>query len=112
MNQLTIFDITPQPLPETPPKATVTEDATPVTDNQETATENPLIFPYTIPDSPDITSILGIGDRVLILPAKYDLKPNAPGIVKAFVLGGVVVQRRDGEGLYQRKELHRIPPEK
>jgi hypothetical protein len=105
MNQLTIFDITPQPLPETPPKATLAEDTTPVT-------ENPLIFPYTIPDSSDITTILGIGDRVLILPAKYDLKPNAPGIVKAFVLGGVVVQRRDGEGLYQRKELHRIPSEK
>jgi hypothetical protein len=98
--QLTIFDLPLQSLPEHEPSPEPTPKIT-------TATENPLIFPYTIPDSPDLTSILDIGDRVLILPAKYDLKPNTPGIVKAFVLGGVVVQRRDGEGLYQRKELHK-----
>ena len=99
MNQLTIFDITPEPAPlpiPVPPKPEPKPEASPW-------------FDYELPDSPDITSILGIGDRVFILPAKYDLKPNAPGIIKAFVLGGVVVQRRDGEGLYWRKELHRIP---
>jgi hypothetical protein len=106
MNQLSIFDLTPNPELES------LSIPAPGQPEPEPVPEVSPWFDFTIPDSPDITSILGIGDRVLILPAKYDLKPNVPGIVKAFVLGEVVVQRRDGEGLYQRKELHRVPTEK
>ena len=96
MNQRTIFDITPAPEPE------------PVSQVVEPELERSPWFKYELPVSPDVTSILSVGDRILIIPAKYSQPANCPGIVKGFIGVDVVITRRDGEGLYLRRELHKI----
>lgn len=65
-------------------------------------------FSCDVPLHPDCGSILAKGDRVVILEKKYGHAALVPGIAKGFLLDGVLVQRRDGEGLYERKELHRV----
>ena len=99
IDQLTIFDITPQPEPAPLP--------IPVQSPEPQLDASPW-FEYELPTVTDITSLLSVGDRVLILPAKYSSPANTPGVVVTFMDAGIVVRRRDGEGLYLRKELHRI----
>lgn len=94
MQQLSIFDI---PSKLAPPKTKTPQ-----------VTEQSLWFKYEIPTVVDTSSSLSMGDRVLILPAKYSQSANCPGLVKGFVSGEVLVRRRDGEGLYLRQELHRL----
>lgn len=97
MQQLSIFDIQPEPVaPPLPPQSTPQNPS------------NPLDFCYEIPDRYDTGSILEVSDRVLITVSKYDIPKHSPGVVKGFVSGRVLVQRKDGEGLYSRHELHRI----
>lgn len=98
MNQLSIFDIAPEPVAEPLPAPKPVPVVSPVDPRFD--------FPCDVPQFPDYGTILKTGDRVIILVRKYSHLAHVPGIVKGFVWDGIVVQRRDGEGLYEREELH------
>ncbi|NEP57913.1 MAG: hypothetical protein F6K31_12960 [Symploca sp. SIO2G7] len=90
MQQLSLFDFPALPQPVKQPQA-----------------DSPW-FEYDIPDATDLVAALSKGDRVLILPAKYHHTANHPGIVKGFILDRILVRTKTGEGLYWRRELHKI----
>lgn len=74
----------------------------------EPTTGDSFNFSCDVPLHPDCGSILAKDDRVVILEKKYSHATLVPGIVKGFVSNEILVQRRDGEGLHERKELHLV----
>lgn len=109
--QSSIFDI---PLPPEAPVVEIVEEEepqnTPAPNVEEPETRFEFDFDCTVPETITSMPILQVGDRVVILPAKYGHGQKVPGIVKAFIPSaeGIVVRRKDGEGFYKRYELYRI----
>lgn len=102
--QFSIFDLPLPPAPE-PAKEKI---VAPTSEINEPITSKEFDFDCTVPGKPNKSGILGIGDKVVIIPAKYGHISNFPGVVKTFLPTGIVVRRKDGEGLYDRDELHKV----
>lgn len=108
-DQLSIFDI----VPEATTKPLPMPIATPTPPQQQDLPTPPTTaasfdFPCEVPLHPNCGSVLSIGDRVVILARKYNHGDRVPGIVKGFISGEILIQKKDGEGLYERRELHAV----